>query len=230
MTTTEGRLPLALRVEAAVAAAVVAIGVVGLALWPLTTPTCVRTLVNAVGSEELTGLNRVDTLATAEAVRRFVTDTGAPDLPGEVRGVPAFDTDAVAHLVDVRDVLLPARALALVAALLACVWCVLRARTAAGRRAVGTALAGGGWLLIGGGSLALIAGALDFDALFSAFHGLFFEAGTWMFPDDALLIRLFPLPFWVAAGVLWAALVLGAAVALVVLGGRLRFTRPRHGV
>ena len=53
--------------------------------------------------------------------------------------------------------------------------------------------------------LAAAAAVLDFSAFFTAFHGLFFEAGTWTFPYDSLLIRLFPESFWVAAGVGWAA-------------------------
>jgi len=229
-TTAGSGLPLALRVEAATAALVVAVAVVGIALWPLTTAVCVRTLVTVVGSEELSGLDREDTLATAVAVLRFVTDRQAPDLPARVGSVAGFDSDAVSHLIDVRNVLIPARTLALVAAALACAWCVLRARTLWGRQAVGAALRGAGWLLVGTGGIALLAGALDFDAFFAAFHSLFFAAGTWVFPADALLIRLFPLPFWITAGAMWAALVLVAAVLLIVFGTRLRFTSECDGV
>lgn len=230
MRTAEGRRPPWQYVEVALAAAVIALAVVGLALWPLTTSACVRGLVVLVGSEDFTGLDRADTLATAEAVRQFVTDRGAPSLPAEVGGAPGFDADAVSHLVDVRNVLIPARTLALIAGALAIIWCALRARTGPGRRLVGSALRAAGWLLIGGGGLALAAGLLDFDRLFAAFHGLFFAPGTWMFPDDALLIRVFPLPFWTAAGALWALFVLGAAVVLIVVGGRLRFTSDSDGV
>ena len=226
----ESRLPIALRVEAATAAFVVAVAVVGIALWPLTTPAFVRTLVTVVGSEELSGLDREDTLATAVTVLRFVTDRDAPDLPARVGSVAAFDADAVSHLIDVRDVLIPARTLALVAAALACAWCVLRARTLRGRQAVGAALRGAGWLLVGAGGIAVLAGIVDFDAFFAAFHSVFFAAGTWVFPADALLIRLFPLPFWITAGAVWAALVLVAAVLLIVFGTRLRFTSDHDGV
>jgi len=219
-----------LRVEAAIAAAVIAVAVVGLALWPLTAPACVRGLVLLAGSEEYTGFDRELTLASAEAVRHFVIDRSAPALPAEVGGAPGFDAEAVSHLVDVRDVLIPSRTLALVATVLAAAWCAVRIRGRQGKRLVGSALRAAGWLLIGGGGLALIAGALDFDAFFAAFHSLFFAPGTWTFPADALLIRVFPLPFWISAGVLWAAFVLAAAVALIVIGGRLCFTRDGDGV
>ena len=69
---------------------------------------------------------------------------------------------------------------------------------------------------------------LDFDTFFSAFHGLFFEPGTWTFPSDSVLIRLFPEAFWIAAGASWATLVLVAAagyqVGRVILIRRLQET------
>ena len=57
---------------------------------------------------------------------------------------------------------------------------------------------------------------VDFDTFFAAFHGLFFRSGTWTFPYDSMLIRLFPERFWIASGVAWATLTgAGAAVLLV---------------
>ena len=38
--------------------------------------------------------------------------------------------------------------------------------------------------------------ALSFRVLFVAFHGVFFEDGTWMFLWSDTLIRLFPERFW----------------------------------
>ena len=35
---------------------------------------------------------------------------------------------------------------------------------------------------------------------------MFFEAGTWQFSEEELLIQLFPEPFWVLAGAAWAGL------------------------
>ena len=44
------------------------------------------------------------------------------------------------------------------------------------------------WMLVG------------FDVFFSAFHGIFFSEGTWIFYTTDALIRLFPLRFWQDAG------------------------------
>ena len=52
------------------------------------------------------------------------------------------------------------------------------------------------------------------DWLFTTFHGVFFAAGTWTFPSDSLLIRLFPESFWIAAAAAWAALVVLGALVL----------------
>jgi len=46
--------------------------------------------------------------------------------------------------------------------------------------------------------------AVGFDAFFTAFHGLFFAGGTWLFDYSDTLIRLFPLQFWADAGLIIA--------------------------
>jgi integral membrane protein (TIGR01906 family) len=77
------------------------------------------------------------------------------------------------------------------------------------------------------GGLAIVLGlffAFAFDATFTAFHSLFFAAGTWQFDADSNLIRLFPEPLWYES-----ALVAGGVIALsaiaVALRGRHDLTR-----
>jgi hypothetical protein len=74
--------------------------------------------------------------------------------------------------------------------------------------------------LIGGAAVALaFVFAVAFEAAFTAFHALFFAAGTWQFSADSNLLRLFPQPLWYET-----ALVAGAVIALsavlVALRGR----------
>jgi len=66
--------------------------------------------------------------------------------------------------------------------------------------------------------------------LFARFHGLFFAPGTWQFPDDALLIRVFPLRFWTASGAVWGLFVAVAAVSMICAARRIRFTAGNIGV
>ena len=84
--------------------------------------------------------------------------------------------------------------------------------------------------MIGGVVLALLVGVTDFNAFFAWFHSLFFADGTWTFPYEALLIRVFPLPFWITAAATWGALVLMSSIGLCWFARRSRFTAGTYGV
>jgi len=204
--------------EGVLAALVLAVGGIGLALFPVTTPVYVRALVTAVDASELTGLGVPDTLAAAESVRLFVVDPDAPELAATMNGQAAFDEAAVSHLIDVRDVLVPARWLSAGLLAIAAVWLAVRRRTPEGRASIRRACRIAGWGLLGAIAAAAAAALVDFNAFFAVFHSLFFEAGTWMFPADSLLIRVFPLPFWMAAGATWAGLIFAEGLILAVIG------------
>lgn len=221
------RLRLPERAEVALACAALALAAVGLTLLPLTSSVFVRTLVSVVHAEDLTGLGASATLQAAEDVRYFVLHRDAPALPAVIDGRPAFDQGAVSHLADVRDVLLPARSLALAATLFASVWLVWRRRR---QRLIASALAASGWALGVLLALAGLVGIADFDAFFTWFHGLFFKPGTWMFPADALLIQIFPLPFWTDAAAAWGVLLVMATAFLFSFAHRLRFTGTTDSV
>jgi len=91
----------------------------------------------------------------------------------------------------------------------------------------------GGWLtdfingLGHGGKLTIalvlfiLAGvAVSFNALFTAFHRIFFTGDTWLFLYSDTLIRLFPVPFWMNAFILMGSLTLIGAALLIVLQKR----------
>ncbi|MCK8115146.1 lipoprotein intramolecular transacylase Lit [Anaerosoma tenue] len=218
------------RLEPVIAAAAVALAVLGVTVSVLTTPLYVRTMTGLVGSSARTGLSERGTEDMAEAVRRFVTDGDAPGLPASVEGRPAFDEAAVAHLVDVRDVIVPARTITLVLVVTLAVWVVMRLRTTPGRRSVRRAATLAAMALATAVLLAALVGATDFGVLFTRFHELFFAEGTWVFPQDALLIRVFPLPFWGWSAVVWGGLIGLCATALWAFGRRSRFTEGTYGV
>lgn len=211
-------------------AVAMAFALVGLTLQPLLAPPSVRALVIAVDAQSLAGIGRDATLEAAESVRRFVVDPGAPGLPAAIGGKPAFDESAISHLIDVRDIIIAARWATLALVMASALWIAVRAWTPRGRRVLEHALAASAGILLVGAGLVALVGMADFGALFTWFHGLFFEPGTWVFPSDALLIRVFPLPFWVFAGALWGSLVLLCATVLYILSRRLRFTRGTYGV
>jgi integral membrane protein (TIGR01906 family) len=150
-------------------------------------------------------------------VRAFVTDTEGPGLPKTVDGRPGFDAAAVAHLTDVRGVISGARTITGVLAAAVAAWLVL---VIAKRRFdfIPPALFAGALGCVAVVVLGAVAGLLNFDALFTWFHGLFFSAETWQFPADSLLIEVFPEQFWATAAAVWAGLVLFGAGVLAVAG------------
>ncbi len=217
-------------IEAGAAALMMMLAIVGFSLWVVTTPMTVDFLVRAVESAAVTGMGEQATLEVAEHVRRFVVDPAAPPLPSTIDGLPAFDDAAVSHLIDVRAVIVPVRWLTLIVLVTMAVWAPARMRSAAGRRLVARAGTAAAATLATLATLAVVVGLVDFGGLFAWFHSLFFADGTWVFPESALLIRLFPLPFWIAAGALWGFCVLILAAVLCWFVRRLRFTEGTYGV
>ena len=43
----------------------------------------------------------------------------------------------------------------------------------------------------------------NFESFFTWIHSLFFQAGTWTFSSDSLLIAMFPEQFWREMGIVW---------------------------
>lgn len=198
----------------AVAATIVALGLsVSLLLMPWFT----FLAVPPSGAPQLTGLSETRVREVAEQVRYFVTHRDAPPLPDTIDGQPGFDAASVSHLVDVRKVILAARWITLLATMVAGVVSA-EALSRGELRGVSGGLRTAGWTTGGLVVLLGIAGTLDFDAFFSAFHGVFFKAGTWTFPSDAMMIRVFPEAFWTTAAASWAVLTLLLSAVLIAAG------------
>lgn len=199
------------RLETTAAAVLIAVLLVSTSAVSLATPGFVSFLLVRTGGPELSRLSEERAVEVGEDVRAYVVGSSEERLPSEVDGRPGFGEDDVAHLEDVAQVFSLARAAAAVTAALVAIWvalCLAYLRTdllASGLRAAGVGVAAGA-------ALAGMAAVLDFDTFFSAFHGLFFEPGTWTFPEGDLMIALFPEAFWAWAAVAWGALVLIGAV------------------
>lgn len=61
---------------------------------------------------------------------------------------------------------------------------------------------------------------IAWDSAFTLFHELFFPPGTWTFPADSNLIRLYPPGFWFDAAMVAGALILASATTLSYAGWR----------
>jgi integral membrane protein (TIGR01906 family) len=135
-------------------------------------------------------------------------------LPGTDR--PLFTIYENSHMVDVKRLMDQLwRVLGLAAAVVivgSAILLIPRETRAEGYAAI----FGGGLLTTGLLTVLILLVLLSWNWFFVAFHGVFFDAGTWTFNWSDSLIRLFPDKFWFDAGVL---LVGGALVAGVVVMG-----------
>jgi integral membrane protein (TIGR01906 family) len=207
-------------IESALAALLWVVVCVGSSVLALTVPVYTSALTQALGVPATSGLSAGDVVHLAGEVRALVADAAYDPLPATWRDAPAFDAAAVSHLLDVRAVISAARLASGAAALLLAAYvafCIARRRFSRLRAGMYAAA----WSLVGAVVLAVVAALLDFEQLFASFHSLFFASGTWTFPADSMLIRLFPEPFWIASGACWAALVLLSAGLLALAGRRL---------
>jgi integral membrane protein (TIGR01906 family) len=110
-------------------------------------------------------------------------------------GEPIFNVRELSHMEDVKDVVTGMR-LAMVILAVVLFVIVLTAVRSDRKTALILAIYRGGWATIGLIVAILAFVALNFDSLFSWFHQIFFESGTWQFYTSDTLIRLFPMRFW----------------------------------
>lgn len=218
---------MALLAERAIVALGLCVVSLGIAAAVLFAPWYARSLALRVSERAQSGLSASETVQTAELVRAFVTRLDVDALPSAVSGRTAFDGAAVAHLLDVRAVVHGARKATLALAVVLLAWALMSVRSAR-FHAVGSALRAGGALCLVLPVAFGLGTTLAFDWLFTAFHGVFFRAGTWVFPADSLLIQLFPESFWVLSAMSLALLVLLQGVAMWLLGGALLSRAPAN--
>ena len=152
--------------------------------------------------------------AAAEADGRATASTRE----SAARSLPA---DAIRHLDDVYRVASVAKPALMIVAV-RCIAGLAHVAVRIGQRTLGrTLIAGGGLVLAAFCALGAWA-AIDFDGLFAAFHSLFFQAGTWTFPYDSLLITLYPTAFWMGMGGIWLAVTCIASIICIIVGRLLR--------
>ena len=110
-------------------------------------------------------------------------------------GDPIFNERELSHMEDVKAVVTGMRVALAIGMLILLAISILAAR---GRwqPLLNKAFNRGGWAVIGLIAAILLFVALNFNSLFTWFHQIFFESGTWQFHPSDTLIRLFPMRFW----------------------------------
>ena len=135
-------------------------------------------------------------------------------------GMPLYNERELNHMVDVKNVLqgmITAWTILAVVLVILGLWAWRGGWMPVFLRGLGS----GGKLTIGLVLFILAAVAVSFNALFTAFHRIFFTGDSWLFFYTDSLIRLFPLPFWSSAFILMGIVTLLGAVLLIILERRL---------
>lgn len=89
-------------------------------------------------------------------------------------------------------------------------------------------VAWGGWATLALVGLMVLSTFLDFSALFTGFHRIFFTGDTWLFYTSDSLIRLFPERFWSDAFLYIGTFTIAGGL-IAIFGGRAlakRFEKP----
>ena len=162
--------------------------------------------------------NNADELNEAVAAANASAEAdGRATVIGEASETRHLPADAISHLDDVYRVVSAAKpALAVIAVL--CVAGLAHVAVRINRRALGRVLITGGAFVLAAFAALGIWALVDFYGLFGVFHSLFFQAGTWTFSIDSLLITLYPTAFWMGMAGIWLAVTCGLSILAVLVG------------
>ena len=134
-------------------------------------------------------------------------------------GQPLFNDLEMSHMEDVKAVVTGMR-IGLAVGMLVLLAATFIAAQKGSKDFALMAYRRGAWGLIGLIAAILLFVSLSFNNLFTWFHQIFFESGTWQFYTSDTLIRLFPMRFWRDAFIFVGLLSLILAGLLLLLGCR----------
>jgi len=169
------------------------------------------------------GFTTEDRLKWGKLSMDYLINDEPDDYLGTLRfedGTPLYNERELSHMVDVRN--LVKTALNVWYGLIVFTVIVgLAAWKTRNIKEFWKAISRGGWLTLGLILLIIASTFIDFNSLFTAFHGLFFEGDTWLFFSSDTLIRLFPIKFWSDAFIYMGIFTLVGAVLCAFVVGRL---------
>jgi len=168
------------------------------------------------------GFTKEDRIHYANLSLKYLNNDAGIDFLGDLKfadGSSVFNERELSHMVDVKIFFKAAMQawLGLVIALV--VIGVISWRLKVTRK-FWRAVSNGGWLTLGLIGLILATVFLNFYALFSTFHQIFFEGDTWLFYYSDTLIRLFPIRLWQDLFIAIGGLTVAGALFLALKGRR----------
>jgi integral membrane protein (TIGR01906 family) len=129
---------------------------------------------------------------------------------------PVFNERELSHMEDVKTVVTGMR-IALAIGMLILLAFTIFAERGNWKLLLIRAFSQGGWAVLGLIAAILLFVALNFNSLFTWFHQIFFESGTWQFHPSDTLIRLFPMRFWQDAFIFVGLLSIVFGVIVILL-------------
>jgi integral membrane protein (TIGR01906 family) len=139
-------------------------------------------------------------------------------------GTSIYNEREVSHMVDVKILLqqtLRLFYLLLIVYIVIVIWAKIKNHL----HWVWAAASKGGWLTLGLIGAILAAVVISFDALFTAFHKVFFVGDTWLFYFSDTLIRLFPMRLWQDAFIFMGIITVAVALFFAIYGNKKKFKK-----
>ena len=169
------------------------------------------------------GFSKADRLHWGKLSLQYLTNDAGIEYLADLKfenGNPIYNERELSHMLDVKNLIqLMIKIMIPLAAFLLVTW--LLAWRIGWLPQFWKAVSQGGWATLALIALVLLGVLLDFDALFTGFHRIFFTGSTWLFYVDDTLIRLFPEKLWSDAFTFMGALTLAGGVICTFLGARL---------
>ena len=169
------------------------------------------------------GFSKADRLNWGKLSLVYLTNNAGPEFLAELKfenGDPIYNERELSHMVDVKNLVqLMVKIMLPMAAFLVLAW--ILAWRLGWIPQFWKSVSLGGWLTLGMIGLILVGTVINFDALFTGFHHLFFTGSTWLFYTNDTLIRLFPEKLWSDAFTFMGVFTLAGGVICTFLGARL---------
>ncbi|MHB8193792.1 MAG: TIGR01906 family membrane protein [Bellilinea sp.] len=144
------------------------------------------------------GFTKSERIHWANLTLKYLDNNESIEYLGDLQfadGTPVFNERELSHMVDVK-VFFKAAMRGWLGLLIFLAVAGLAAWRTHRSKNYWQAVSTGGWLTLGIIGLILVTVFLNFRALFTVFHQLFFEGDTWLFYYSDTLIRLFPMRLW----------------------------------
>lgn len=189
------------------------------AVRALLTPVFLITEYNMPGfPEDAYGFTQADRLHYGNISIKYLTNDADVSFFDDVKlpdGSPLYNERELSHMLDVKNLVQTTLRLWMIMGVIL-ILTIVGAAFGHWLPEVWGAFSRGGWLTLALIALVLIGVMINFDALFTGFHKIFFTGDSWLFLYTDSLIRLFPIRFWqdgfIFMGVLTIALSLSAAL------------------